>query len=101
MAGARKAQKAELLAAGTRIGKYHLLQRLADRGVGCARLTLHVGAGTFLPVKVDELKDHAMHAEYGIVDADTAATIHAARKAGGRIVAVGTTSDRRLETAVG
>lgn len=78
-----------------------LLRRLAARGIGCARLTLHVGAGTFLPVKVDELKDHAMHAEYGIIDADTAAAINAARKAGGRIVAVGTTSVRLLESAVG
>ncbi len=77
-----------------------LMQRLAERGVGCARLTLHVGAGTFLPVKVDALKDHRMHAEYGIVDADTAATINAARTAGGRIVAVGTTSVRLLESAV-
>lgn len=77
-----------------------LLQRLADRGIGCARLTLHVGAGTFLPVKVGDLKDHVMHAEYGIVDAATAAEITAARRAGGRIVAVGTTSVRLLESAV-
>ncbi|MEX2617068.1 MAG: tRNA preQ1(34) S-adenosylmethionine ribosyltransferase-isomerase QueA [Alphaproteobacteria bacterium] len=77
-----------------------LLRRLAARGIGCARLTLHVGAGTFLPVKADDLKDHVMHAEYGIVDEATAAAINATRKAGGRIVAVGTTSVRLLESAV-
>lgn len=77
-----------------------LLRRLTDRGIGCARLTLHVGAGTFLPVKVDDLKDHVMHAEFGIVDAATAAAINAARRAGGRIIAVGTTCVRLLESAV-
>ena len=77
-----------------------LLQRLAERGIGCARLTLHVGAGTFLPVKAEALADHVMHAEYGIVDAETAAKINATRQAGGRIVAVGTTSVRLLESAV-
>jgi len=78
-----------------------LLERLAERGIDCVRLTLHVGAGTFLPVKVDELKDHGMHAEYGIVGADAAAAIHGARAAGGRVVAVGTTCVRLLESAVG
>jgi S-adenosylmethionine:tRNA ribosyltransferase-isomerase len=77
-----------------------LMKRLADRGIGCARLTLHVGAGTFLPVKVDVLSEHRMHAEYGVIDVETAKSINAARAAGGRIVAVGTTSVRLLESAV-
>ena len=76
-----------------------LLQRLAEAGVTTARVTLHVGAGTFLPVKVDDLADHRMHAEWGEVDAATAARLNAARAAGGRIVCVGTTSLRLLESA--
>ena len=76
-----------------------LVAGLAERGVGTAFLTLHVGAGTFLPVKVDDVADHKMHAEWGEVTAETAAAVNAARKAGGRIVAVGTTSMRLLETA--
>ena len=76
-----------------------LLQRLADRGVIVERVTLHVGAGTFLPVKVDDTADHVMHAEWGEIDQATAERIAAAKAAGGRIVAVGTTSLRLLETA--
>ena len=76
-----------------------LMAALAERGVGTTFLTLHVGAGTFLPVKVDDLADHKMHAEWGEVTAETAAAINAARTAGGRIVAVGTTSLRLLESA--
>ncbi|WP_316979041.1 tRNA preQ1(34) S-adenosylmethionine ribosyltransferase-isomerase QueA [Shumkonia mesophila] len=76
-----------------------LVAGLAGRGIGTAFLTLHVGAGTFLPVKVDDVADHKMHAEWGEVTAETAAAVNAARKAGGRIVAVGTTSMRLLETA--
>ncbi|MBE0532546.1 MAG: tRNA preQ1(34) S-adenosylmethionine ribosyltransferase-isomerase QueA [Rhodospirillales bacterium] len=76
-----------------------LMAGLAERGVGTAFLTLHVGAGTFLPVKVEDVADHRMHAEWGEVTAETAAVIGAARAAGGRIVAVGTTSLRLLETA--
>jgi len=76
-----------------------LLAALDARGVGRATVTLHVGAGTFLPVKVDDTRDHRMHAEIGIVDAAAADAINAARAAGGRIVAVGTTSLRLLETA--
>jgi S-adenosylmethionine:tRNA ribosyltransferase-isomerase len=72
---------------------------LRDRGVGLQRLTLHVGAGTFLPVKVDDTEGHRMHAEWGVITPDTAATLNAARAAGGRIVAVGTTSMRLLESA--
>lgn len=76
-----------------------LMAGLAERGVGTAFLTLHVGAGTFLPVKVDNIADHRMHAEWGEVTVETAAAINAARVAGGRIIAVGTTSMRLLETA--
>lgn len=72
---------------------------LRDRGVGLQRLTLHVGAGTFLPVKVDDTEGHRMHAEWGVITPDTAAALNAARAAGGRIVAVGTTSLRLLESA--
>ena len=69
------------------------------RGVGLHRITLHVGAGTFLPVKVDDTADHRMHAEWGTISRDTADALNAARAAGGRIVAVGTTSLRLLESA--
>jgi len=78
-----------------------LIQRLAARGVGLQRVTLHVGAGTFLPVKVEELSEHRMHAEYGEVTGATADALNAARAAGGRIVCVGTTSLRLLESAAG
>ena len=76
-----------------------LLQKLADRGVALERVTLHVGAGTFLPMKVEELSEHRMHAEWGELTAATAERLEAARAAGGRIVAIGTTSLRLLETA--
>ncbi len=76
-----------------------LLAELDARGVGQAFVTLHVGAGTFLPVKTDVIADHRMHAEYGEVSAETAARLNAARAAGGRIVCVGTTSLRLLESA--
>jgi S-adenosylmethionine:tRNA ribosyltransferase-isomerase len=76
-----------------------LLDALAARGVRHATITLHVGAGTFLPVRVDDLSRHRMHPERGSVDAATAAAIEQARAAGGRVVAVGTTSLRVLETA--
>lgn len=76
-----------------------LLDALADAGVGRAFVTLHVGTGTFLPVKVEDTDDHVMHPERGEVSAATAAAINAARAAGGTIVAVGTTSLRLLETA--
>ena len=75
-----------------------LLEALAARGVGHVFVTLHVGAGTFLPVKADLVADHRMHAETGTVPAETAQRINDARMAGGRIVAVGTTSLRLLET---
>jgi S-adenosylmethionine:tRNA ribosyltransferase-isomerase len=76
-----------------------LLDRLAARGVGWVTVTLHVGPGTFLPVKTNDPRQHRMHAERGIVEAATAARINAARVAGGRIVAVGTTSVRLIESA--
>lgn len=76
-----------------------LLERLRSMGVGFERVTLHVGAGTFLPVKTDDLADHKMHAEWGEIDAATAERLNAARAAGGRIVCVGTTSLRLLESA--
>jgi S-adenosylmethionine:tRNA ribosyltransferase-isomerase len=72
---------------------------LRGHGVGLHRLTLHVGAGTFLPVKVDETSEHRMHAEWGCISAGTAAALNDARANGGRIVAVGTTSLRLLESA--
>jgi S-adenosylmethionine:tRNA ribosyltransferase-isomerase len=78
-----------------------LMQSLNERGVGSAMLTLHVGAGTFLPVKTDDTDDHTMHEEIGVLTAETAETLNAARRAGGRIVAVGTTSLRLLESATG
>jgi len=77
-----------------------LMDRLAARGVDCTRITLHVGIGTFLPVKVEDLRDHRMHAEYGVIDTEAAAAIEKTRAAGGRIVAVGTTCVRLLESAV-
>lgn len=76
-----------------------LLAALAARGVLSARLTLHVGAGTFLPVKVADTADHRMHAEWGDISPDAAGAINAARAAGGRVIAVGTTALRLLESA--
>ncbi|MCK1653802.1 tRNA preQ1(34) S-adenosylmethionine ribosyltransferase-isomerase QueA [Bradyrhizobium sp. 149] len=76
-----------------------LEQALRDRGVGINRITLHVGAGTFLPVKVDDTERHRMHAEWGTISAETAERLNTARKNGGRIIAVGTTSLRVLESA--
>jgi len=76
-----------------------LVARLKVRGVDLHTVTLHVGAGTFLPVKSDDTADHKMHAEYGAVSERTAAALNAARRAGGRLVAVGSTSLRLLESA--
>ncbi|OPF90160.1 tRNA preQ1(34) S-adenosylmethionine ribosyltransferase-isomerase QueA [Rhodopseudomonas palustris] len=72
---------------------------LAACGVGLHRITLHVGAGTFLPVKAEDTSEHRMHAEWGTISSGTAEALNAARAAGGRIVAVGTTSLRLLESA--
>jgi S-adenosylmethionine:tRNA ribosyltransferase-isomerase len=76
-----------------------LLAALRRRGVGVATVTLHVGAGTFLPVKTERVEDHRMHAERGEIGEAAAEAINAARAAGGRVVAVGTTALRLLETA--
>jgi S-adenosylmethionine:tRNA ribosyltransferase-isomerase len=76
-----------------------LLERIGKMGIGLARVTLHVGAGTFLPVKVQDVSEHRMHAEWGEVPEETAEMLNAARRAGGRIFCVGTTSLRILETA--
>jgi S-adenosylmethionine:tRNA ribosyltransferase-isomerase len=76
-----------------------LLDRLAERGVELARLTLHVGPGTFLPVKTDDPREHRMHGEWGVISAETATRIHTAKGRGGRIIAIGTTSLRLLESA--
>ena len=76
-----------------------LLDALSQRGIEIARLTLHVGAGTFLPVKVETIEEHRMHAEWGEVTPAAADAVNRAKARGGRIVAVGTTSLRLLETA--
>ncbi len=76
-----------------------LLEQLAKMGVTFSEVTLHVGAGTFLPVKVDDVSQHKMHAEWGEVSQTTADQINATRAAGGRIIPVGTTALRLIETA--
>ena len=76
-----------------------LLDQLTARGVEFTQVTLHVGAGTFLPVKTDDVSDHKMHAEWGEVTAQAAAEINATRANGGRIIPVGTTALRLIETA--
>jgi S-adenosylmethionine:tRNA ribosyltransferase-isomerase len=72
---------------------------LRQRGVGINRVTLHVGAGTFLPVKAEDTAGHQMHAEWGTISAETASALNAAKAVGGRIVAVGSTSLRLIESA--
>ncbi len=76
-----------------------LVAALDNAGIKREVITLHVGAGTFLPVKADDTKDHQMHSEFGRINAGTAARINEARSAGGRVIAVGTTSLRLLESA--
>jgi S-adenosylmethionine:tRNA ribosyltransferase-isomerase len=78
-----------------------LLQALDARGVSRHFVTLHVGPGTFLPVRVDQTEGHKMHAEYGVISAEVAEALNAVKAKGGRIVAVGTTSLRLLESAAG
>ena len=78
-----------------------LLAALVEAGIGHETLTLHVGAGTFLPVKAEDTTEHAMHAEWGRIDTETAKRLNAAREAGGRVIAVGTTSLRLIESATG
>ena len=76
-----------------------LIERLKARGVSIHFVTLHVGAGTFLPVKTEEVSEHRMHAEWGEVSPATASALNAARSAGGRVVCVGTTALRLIESA--
>jgi S-adenosylmethionine:tRNA ribosyltransferase-isomerase len=76
-----------------------LFRRLDERGIGRETVTLHVGAGTFLPVKAEDTTEHRMHAEWGSISERTARALNEARARGGRIVAVGTTSLRLLESA--
>ncbi len=76
-----------------------LLKAIAAKGVTFTHVTLHVGAGTFLPVKVDDIRDHKIHAERGIVTAEAAAKINATKAAGGRVIPVGTTALRLIESA--
>jgi S-adenosylmethionine:tRNA ribosyltransferase-isomerase len=78
-----------------------LMDALAAAGIASETLTLHVGAGTFLPVKADDTDDHRMHAEWGRIEADVADRLNAVRAAGGRVISVGTTSLRLLESATG
>jgi S-adenosylmethionine:tRNA ribosyltransferase-isomerase len=78
-----------------------LIAALEEAGVGHATLTLHVGAGTFLPVKADDTQDHRMHDEWGRIDQATADRLNAVRANGGRVIAVGTTSLRLIESAAG
>ena len=76
-----------------------LMDALAGAGIGHETLTLHVGAGTFLPVRADDTEDHAMHSEWGRIGPETAARLNAVRAKGGRLIAVGTTSLRLIESA--
>ena len=76
-----------------------LIDALEESGIARETLTLHVGAGTFLPVKADDTSEHKMHAEWGRIDAETAERLNAVRASGGRLIAVGTTSLRLLESA--
>jgi S-adenosylmethionine:tRNA ribosyltransferase-isomerase len=78
-----------------------LIASLAEAGIAHETLTLHVGAGTFLPVKAEDTDAHRMHAEWGRIDAATASRLTAVRAAGGRVIAVGTTSLRLIESAAG
>lgn len=78
-----------------------LLEKIRDMGVGIAHITLHVGLGTFRPVKVDNILDHHMHSEFYIVEEEEARKVNQAKAAGGRIICVGTTSCRTLESAAG
>jgi S-adenosylmethionine:tRNA ribosyltransferase-isomerase len=77
----------------------NLIAKVEARGIALHRLTLHVGAGTFLPVKVEDTRDHRMHAEWGTLSAQTAHALNATRANGGRLIAVGTTALRLLESA--
>jgi S-adenosylmethionine:tRNA ribosyltransferase-isomerase len=75
------------------------LAQLQSKGIDVSYVTLHVGAGTFQPVRVDRLADHQMHAEYAVLTENTCAAIHSTQQRGGRVIAVGTTAVRVLEAA--
>ncbi len=75
-----------------------LLQAIREKGINIAFVTLHVGLGTFRPVKVEDIQDHEMHSEYYILDKENAEIINNAKKSGKRVIAVGTTSNRTLES---
>jgi len=94
---ARETGSAAAPTAGLHFTK-ELLGRLEENGVKLCYLTLHVGLGTFRPVKEENIEDHPMHAEFCTVSEEAARTVNAARSTGGRIVAVGTTSCRTLES---
>ncbi|GGD05590.1 tRNA preQ1(34) S-adenosylmethionine ribosyltransferase-isomerase QueA [Halopseudomonas salina] len=95
------AQKAGAVAAPTAGLHFdnEMLQAIADKGVQRAEVTLHVGAGTFQPVRVERIEDHQMHSEWLEVGADVVNAVKACKASGGRVIAVGTTSVRSLETA--
>ena len=78
-----------------------LLEKVKEMGVNIAHVTLHVGLGTFRPVKVDDVEKHHMHSEFYIVEEDQAKLINDTKKNGGRVISVGTTSCRTLESATG
>jgi len=78
-----------------------LLKKIEDMGVKICSVTLHVGLGTFRPVKEDEIENHEMHSEFCVVSPETAETVNAVKRAGGRVIAVGTTSCRTLESFAG
>jgi S-adenosylmethionine:tRNA ribosyltransferase-isomerase len=76
-----------------------LLAKIADKGIDTAYVTLHVGAGTYQPVRANDIREHTMHAEWITVSEETCQKIRACKARGGRVIAVGTTSVRSLETA--
>ena len=81
--------------------RQELLEQVKAEGVKIAHVTLHVGLGTFRPVKVDDVEQHHMHSEFYMVEEDQAKLINDTKKAGGRVISVGTTSCRTLESATG
>ena len=75
------------------------MDKIREKGIDTAFVTLHVGLGTFRPVKVENIEEHKMHSEHFIIDSDAAEKINRAKSGGGRVIAVGTTSCRTLESA--
>ena len=75
------------------------MKEIQEKGVDIARVTLHVGLGTFRPVKVEDVTEHHMHSEFYMVDAEAAEKINKAKEHGGRVICVGTTSCRTIESA--